>query len=52
MRALAVTYLAIADLKPYARNPRTHSKKQMNIILIRTYFGLHFLIPNLWGMHW
>ena len=32
MRDLAVTYLAIADLKPYARNPRTHSKKQINQI--------------------
>ncbi len=32
MRDLAVTYLAIADLKPYARNPRTHSKKQIKQI--------------------
>ncbi len=32
MRDLAVTYLAIADLKPYARNPRTHSKKQLRQI--------------------
>ena len=32
MRDLNITYLNIAALKPYARNPRTHSKKQLRQI--------------------
>jgi DNA modification methylase len=31
-RALAIEYRAIADLQPAARNPRTHSKKQIRQI--------------------
>ncbi|MEA2896775.1 MAG: hypothetical protein QOJ84_2390 [Bradyrhizobium sp.] len=29
---LAITYRAVADLKPYARNARTHSRKQVKQI--------------------
>ena len=29
---LAITYRAVADLKPYQRNARTHSRKQVKQI--------------------
>src|SRR5258706_16385102 len=29
---LAITYRAVADLKPYPRNPRTHSRKKLKQI--------------------
>ena len=29
---LAITYRAVTDLKPYSRNARTHSRKQVKLI--------------------
>src|SRR5258706_12141106 len=33
---LAITYRAVADLKPYPRNARTHSRKQVKQIAARS----------------
>ena len=40
MSALTITYRSVADLKPYARNARTHSRAQIKQIAASiTRFG-------------